>query len=49
LHRNDFIWASKQREEAGIIFCGFMLDVDGYHWKAIYAKADQTEKLVEER
>jgi hypothetical protein len=49
LHRDDFTWASKQCEEAGLVFCGFMLDVDGYHWKAIYVKADQLEKPVEER
>jgi hypothetical protein len=30
LHRNDFMWASKQREKAGLVFCGFMLDVDGF-------------------
>jgi hypothetical protein len=49
LHRNDFMWVSNQCEEADLVFCGFMLDVDGYHWKAIYVKADQLEKTVEER
>jgi len=49
LHRNDFMWASKQREEACLVFCSFMLDVDGYHWKAIYDKTGQLEKPVEER
>jgi hypothetical protein len=43
------MWASKQCEKAGLVFCGFMLDADGYHWKAIHVKADQLEKPVEER
>jgi len=30
------------------VFCGFMLGVDGYPWKAIYIKAGQLEQPVEE-
>jgi hypothetical protein len=26
----------------------FELDVDGYHWKAVYAKADLLEKIIRE-
>jgi hypothetical protein len=44
LHRGDFMWASKQREEACLVFYGFMLDVDGYHGRAIYGYADQIKR-----
>lgn len=44
LHKDDFEWVSKQHEAFDYIFVGFVLDVDGYHWKAVYAKADILEK-----
>lgn len=40
LHRDDFDWASKEYEEVGWVLVGFVMDVDNYHWKAIYANAD---------
>ena len=36
---DDFAWASKEYEETGYVLVGFVLDVDGYHWKAVYVKA----------
>jgi hypothetical protein len=44
LHRDDFEWASKEYEEAGYVLIGFVLDVDGYHWKGVHVKADLLEK-----
>jgi hypothetical protein len=45
LHRDDFNVASEQYEELGYMLVGFLLDVDGYHWKAVYAKARRTESV----
>jgi len=44
LHRDDFEWASEEYEEAGYVLVYFALDVDGYHWKAVYLKAETLEK-----
>ncbi|MGQ9507088.1 MAG: hypothetical protein ACUVTB_04415 [Candidatus Bathycorpusculaceae bacterium] len=44
LHMGDFEWASRQYEELGYVLVAFVLDVDGYHWKAVYVKADCLEK-----
>ena len=44
LHKDDFEWACGQYENAGYVLVGFELDVDGYHWKAVYVKADMLEK-----
>jgi hypothetical protein len=44
LHRDDFEWASKEYEELGYVLVAFELDVDGYHWKAVYVKAGLLEK-----
>ena len=44
LHMDDFEWASGQYESAGYVLVCFDLDVDGYHWKAVYVKADMVEK-----
>jgi len=38
LHKDDFEWASSQYEEMGYAFVAFVIDFDGYHWKAIYVK-----------
>ena len=44
LHRDDLEWAATQYEEMGYVLVAFVLDRDGYHWKAVYVKADQLEK-----
>ena len=44
LHKDDFEWACGQYESAGYVLVSFELDIDGYHWKAVYAKADTLEK-----
>lgn len=44
LHKDDYEWASRQYEALDYVFAGFVLDVDGYHWKAIYMKACMIEK-----
>ena len=46
LHMDDFAWASKEYEETGYVLIGFVLDVDGYHWKAVYVKAEQLEEKL---
>lgn len=38
LHKDDFEWASRQNEEEGYVLMAFLLDHDGYHWKAVYTK-----------
>jgi len=43
LHKDDFQWASQQYEELGYVLVAFVLDRDGYHWKAVYFRADQLE------
>ena len=43
LHKDDFERAAQQYEEAGYILVAFVLDRDGYHWKAIYVKACEGE------
>ena len=43
LHRDDFHWASRQYEKSGYVLVGFLLDVDGYHWKAVYLEAKGLE------
>jgi len=43
LHRDDFEWAAQQYEEVGYILVAFILDYDGYHWKAIYVKRSEGE------
>ena len=40
LHRDDFEWAAQRYEETGYVLVAFLLDRDGYHWKAVYVKAD---------
>lgn len=40
LHMDDFEWASRQYDELGYVLVAFLLDCDGYHWKAVYVKAD---------
>jgi hypothetical protein len=47
LHIDDFEWASKEYEEAGYALVGYILDFDGYHWKAVYMKTEQLEKALE--
>ena len=46
LHLDDFAWASKRHEEIGYVLVGFVMDVDCYHWKAVYVKAEQLEKAL---
>jgi len=43
LHKDDFAWAATQYEETGYILVAFILDYDGYHWKAIYVKHNEGE------
>ena len=43
LHKDDFEWADQQYDALGYVLVAFVLDRDGYHWKAVYAKADQLE------
>ena len=44
LHKDDFEWVAQRYEGIGYILVAFVLDRDGYHWKAVYVKADQLEK-----
>jgi len=44
LHKDDFEWTCREYEGSDYVLVAFELDVDGYHWKAIYAKADMLEK-----
>ena len=44
LHKDDFEWASGQYGDAGYVLVCFELDVDGYHWNAVYLKAGLLEK-----
>ena len=44
LHRDDFGWAARQYEETGYVLAAFLLDRDGYHWKAVYAKVENLKK-----
>jgi len=46
LHIDDFKWTIHQYENIGYILVAFVLDRDGYHWKAVYVKADQFEKVL---
>lgn len=43
---DDFSWASRQYEETGYVLIGFDMDVDAYHWKAIYVKAEQLKEAL---
>jgi hypothetical protein len=43
LHKDDFEMAVQQYEELDYVLVAFVLDYDGYHWKAVYVKADQLE------
>ncbi|MCK4434750.1 hypothetical protein KAU92_04610, partial [Candidatus Bathyarchaeota archaeon] len=43
LHKDDFEWAAQQCEELGYVLVGFVLDCDGYHWKAVYVKLSNLE------
>jgi hypothetical protein len=43
---DDFAWASKEYEEAGYVLVGFVLDADGYHWKAVYVEVEQLEEKL---
>jgi hypothetical protein len=44
LHQEDFEWASEQFKELGYVLVAFLLDIDGYHWKAVYVKAGRVEE-----
>jgi hypothetical protein len=46
LHKDDFEWAYEQHQDAGYVLICFGLDLDGYHWKAVYVKASAFEKLL---
>ena len=46
LHMDDFSRASRQYEETGYVLIGFVMDVDAYHWKAIYVKAEQLKEAL---
>ena len=43
LHRDDFERAAQQYQEVGYVLVAFILDRDGYHWKAIYIKNSKGE------
>jgi len=43
LHKDDFERAAQQYEEIGYVLVAFILDSDGYHWKAIYVKNSEGE------
>lgn len=43
LHKDDFEWAAQQYKELDYVLVAFVLEYDGYHWKAVYVKADQLE------
>jgi len=45
LHKDDFEWASRQYEELGYVLVAFVLDRDGYHWKAVYVKLMEPQNL----
>lgn len=47
LHREDFEWASRQHEENGYVLVAFLLDYDGYHWKAVYSKISDLNRQKE--
>ena len=40
LHQDDFEWACKHYENAGYVLVCFEMDVDNYHWNAVYVRAD---------
>jgi hypothetical protein len=44
LHMDDFEWASGLYEDAGYVLVCFEMDFDGYHWRAVYVKANLIEK-----
>jgi hypothetical protein len=43
LHRDDFVWASREWETDGYVLVAFELDCDGYHWRATYARIGPRE------
>ena len=47
LHMDDFEWASRQYEAIGYVLVAFMMDCDGYHWKAVYVRADQLKSAFQ--
>jgi hypothetical protein len=47
LHRDDFELALMQHEEIGYVLVAFLLDYDGYHWKAVYHKIGDLNRLKE--
>lgn len=46
LHKDDFAKAAEMYDEAGYVLIGFQLDVDSYHWKAFYVKAEQLDQAL---
>lgn len=44
---DDFEWATQHFEEIGYTLAAFMLDIDGYHWKALYIKTDQLTEAIQ--
>ncbi len=46
LHADDFEWAYRKHETLGYMLTGFVLDIDGYHWRAVYVKAEKLEKAL---
>lgn|GEM_PF-6182453 len=46
LHADDFTQAATMYVASGYLLVGFLLDADGYHWKAIYVKAEQLDKIL---
>ncbi len=46
LHTDDFDSIRRQYEAEGYVLVAFLLDCDGYHWRAVYAKADKPRKTL---
>ncbi len=46
LHIDDFESARRQYEEDGYVLVAFVLELDGYHWRAVYAKAGMLDSVL---
>ncbi|MGQ9624560.1 MAG: hypothetical protein ACUVT9_04230 [Candidatus Bathycorpusculaceae bacterium] len=44
---DDFEWATREYEAVGYVLIAFMLDIDCYHWKAIYVKTEQLKETIQ--
>ncbi len=46
LHTDDFEPVRRQYEEDGYVLVAFVLECDGYHWRAVYVKADMLDSVL---